>query len=89
MPTKEWVSEFEGTTIKVVNTWLGGAKLYINGDCRDTNNDLTATKDTAILSARIEQGKPESPLVEIFIKAILTTKAKIVVNGKQIGGDVF
>lgn len=86
---KEWVAEFQGHQIRVTNAWVGGAKLYIDGDCRDSNHERIVRANTPVLSAHIEHGKTDSPLVEVFIKAILTVKAKICVNGKQIAGDVF
>lgn len=90
MPKKEWVAKHNGSEIRVTNTWTGGTKLYIDGDCRDTNNDMLAfSRKTPMLSARVTTANSEPFLVEVYIKALLTVKAKICVNGKQIGGDVF
>jgi hypothetical protein len=41
------------------------------------------------LSARVTTTNNEQFLVEVYIKALVTVKAKICVDGKQIGGDVF
>ena len=88
MPQKEWVAEVQGHSIRVSNSWTGGAKLYINGECCDTNNSLFAVSSrTPVLSARLEQGKLDSPLIEVFMKAIFTVKAKICVDGKPVAGD--
>ena len=85
---KEWVADFQGHSIRVTNTWLGGTKLYIDGNCRDTNNDMFAVSSTKVrLTARIDSSNPTSALVEVFFKAILAVNAKICVDGKQIGGD--
>ncbi len=86
---KEWIAEFQGHQIRVINAWLGGAVLYIDGECRDTNNETTISHATPALSARLVQGNVDSPLVEVFVKALLTVKAKICVDGKQIAGDVL
>lgn len=88
MPKKEIVADFKGHQIRVVNTWLGGAKLYIDGDRRDTCNDFIAKSNTPSLSASIEHdGKKE--LIEVYVKAIVTVKIKICANGQQIGGEAF
>ena len=50
---------------------------------------MFASPSTPALSARLEQGKSDSPLVEIFVKAVITVKARICVDGKQIAGDVI
>ena len=90
MPLKEWVARHEGHSIRVTNTWFGGAKLYIDGECRDANTDLFALSAARPrLSARLEPGKPGSGLVEVHFKALLTVQARICVDGKQVGGDVI
>jgi hypothetical protein len=53
MLKKEWVAVHNGCKILATSTWTGGAKLYIDGDCRDTNNDLVASADSPSLSALI------------------------------------
>jgi len=83
--TKEWLTVYKGHKIRVVNTWFSGAKLYVDDECKDTNQQLFSTDATRpILTAKLGD---ES--VEIFMKSILTTKAKICVGGEQVGGDVF
>lgn len=90
MPHKEWIAEVDGHSIRVTNTWLGGAKLYVDGKYRDINkNFFVLSADRALLSARVEPGNSSSPLIEVFFKAIFSIKAKICVDGGQIGGDTF
>jgi hypothetical protein len=90
MPKKEWLAEFNGHQIRVVNTWLGGAKLYIDGDVRDTSaQQITVDKKGPLLSARLPNGDGGGQLVEVFLVAWFTTKAKICIDGKQIAGDVL
>ena len=89
MPHKEWKAEVDGHSIRVTNSWLGGAKLYIDGECRDINNKLLADPNRPALSARLMQENNESPPVEVFVKMIYTVKAKICVTGKQVGGDAI
>lgn len=89
MPEKEWIATHDAHQIRVTNTWLGGTKLYINGQCRDTSNAIFASPGSPTLSARVEPVNGETFLVEVYFKALVTVKAKICIDGKQIGGDVF
>ena len=89
MPQKDWIAVVQGHSIRVSNTWTGGAKLYIDGERRDTNNAQVVSPSGAALSARLELGRADSPLVEVFVKSLFTVKAKICIDGKQVGGDVF
>jgi hypothetical protein len=89
MPNKEWATVHNACKIRVTNAWTGGAKLYIDGDCRDTNNDMFASVSSPALSARVTTADGGSFLVEVFMKALTTVKAKICVNGAQVGGDAF
>ena len=83
---KEWITKYENHTIKVVNTWFAGAKLYIDGECRDSSYSFFEVNSTApLLSVKLS----DSNIIEIYAKAIWTVKIKICLNGEQIGGDVF
>lgn len=88
--TKEWLAVYENHEIRVVNTWFSGTKLYIDGDCRDTNTGLVAMSTARpVLSGSIQASDGQRHRVEVYITALLTTKAKICVNGRQVGGDIF
>jgi hypothetical protein len=39
--------------IKVTNSWLHGAKLYVDGDFRDFDKSLSANGKVALLSANL------------------------------------
>jgi len=82
---KEWITTYENHTIKVVNTWFAGAKLYIDGECRDSDYSFSVNPSFTLLSAKLS----DSNIIEIYAKAIWTVKIKICLNGEQIGGDVF
>ena len=83
---KEWIVQYENHTIRVVNTWFAGAKLYIDGEMRDFCNSLfEVTGSSPVLSAKLS----DNHIIEVYIIAIWSTKAKICLNGKPIGGDVF
>ena len=89
MPQKIWIADVEGHPIRVENSWTGGAKLYVDGECRDTCTRLVASPGSPALSARLKANDLESPLIEVFMKAMFIIRAKICVNGKQVAGDAF
>jgi hypothetical protein len=89
MPQKVWIAEVDGHPIRVENTWTGGTKLYVDGECRDTFNGLVADPGRPSLSARIVAGNSQSPLIEVYLKAVFTVRAKICLDGRQIAGDAF
>jgi hypothetical protein len=68
-----------------VDSW---GKLYVDGNCRDINNALVASPKRPTLSATVA-GKSGEFLVEVYMKSLVTVKAKICVNATQIGGDVL
>lgn len=89
MPVKELIVPYKGKKIRVKNTWFSGAKLYIDGDCRDTTQQLfSANGNKPILSTSIE-AENEKEIIEVFITAILTVKIKIHVNGEFLAGEHF
>ena len=86
MPQKDWFGEVDSHEIRVVNSWTGGTRLYIDGDCRDTNRGLFAPTWTRWLSARLVQNDPKSDLVEVYLVALVNFKVQIRVNGDYVAG---
>ena len=92
---KEWVATHNGCQIRVANSRFGFAKLqklyklYIDGDWRDTNVRKWVSSRSPALSVRVTPASGEPFLVDVYLKARFTVKAKICVDGKQIGGDTF
>ena len=83
---KEIIATYKNHKIRVTNGWFSGAKLYIDGECRDNSSAIIQTnKNSPMLSAKLS----EDDIVEVYGIAIYATKIKICVNGNQIGGDVF
>jgi hypothetical protein len=83
---KEWSFEFENHQIRVTNSWFRGAKLYIDGVLRATNRSLIANPGQPAFTAPLADGK--GPIVEVFFEAVMTVKAKIVIDGKKVSGDL-
>lgn len=89
MPIKEWSAVVNGRNVRVVNSWTSGTRLYIDGECRDRNTGWFAPTKTLWLSAPLTQGAPESGLVQVFVRALFSVKAQIVVAGKAVAGDAI
>jgi len=89
MSMKEWVAVVKGRSIRVVNSWTGGTSLYIDGECRDRNAGWFAPRRKLWLSAHLTQDDPESGLVQVFVKAVFSVKAQIVVAGETVAGDAI
>lgn len=87
---QEWVASFEGRDIRVRNSWNGGIRLFIDDAQVAENRQLFAIdKQRPLLSASVPREGAAPFLVEVFVHALFSVSAKIVVDGKQIGGDVF
>lgn len=87
---QEWVATFEGHELMVRNSWNGGIRLFVDGAQVAENRQLFAIgKGSPLLSASVPRQKGEPFLVEVFAYAIFSVSVKIVVDGKQVGGEVF
>ena len=81
---KEFQFRVKGHDIKVVNSWVRGLKLYVDGDLRDQDSSvLFANGTVALLSANLEEFGileicPISALISIEIDAYLISN-----NSKQ------
>lgn len=84
---KEWTAQVGGHDIRVVNSWTGGTRLYIDGNCRDRNHDLFAPTWKRWLSARMIEGDAHSDLVEVRLIALVHVRVQILVNGQFVAGD--
>jgi hypothetical protein len=62
---KEWEFKAKGHSVKVINGWFFGLKLYVDDECRDTDNSLTANGKIVLLSANLG----ESGILEITPKS--------------------
>jgi len=53
---KEWKFNANNHANRVANSWFGGIKLYVDGDCRDTDTSFLVFAKTVLLSARLHDG---------------------------------
>lgn len=68
---KEFEFTVKGHKIKIVNSWFGDAKLYVDGDFRDQNSTFIANGKTALLSAKLA----DLGILEIFpISALISVE---------------
>lgn len=87
---QEWVASFEDREIRVHNSWNGGMRLFIDDEQVAENHQLfSVDKERPLLTASVAREKGAPFLVEIFAHALFWVSVKIVVDGKQIGGEVF
>ncbi|MER6197450.1 hypothetical protein ABT234_08740 [Streptomyces sp. NPDC001586] len=96
---QEWLGEFLGCRIAVVNSMgvglmtLGSiplpkfsshAKLYLDGVCVDTNPALLTSRRTAMLRGRVEQ-EGHNHVVEAFLfDKGLGVGCRVLVDGQEI-----
>ena len=81
-----WDCKYKGHTIRIENR-CSEAKLYLDGDCRDTHRGLFSSPT---LSASITDSSGAKDVIEATGKQTLTgIKFSFSVNGKWVGGDAF
>ena len=93
MFTKEWEADFKGHRIVATNSWgrfgfSTSAKLYIDGECVDTNTDSFAlsAKRSLLRGRLVLDGR--NHVVEVFAKSgLLRILAKICVDGQMVAGN--
>jgi hypothetical protein len=87
---QEWHAEYEGHDIMVRNSWTKGLKLYVDDDLVAEDTRMLAIDGSKpIMSATFapKEGKPFT--IDVVARAFINVRIKILVNGKQIGGDQF
>ncbi len=89
LTSTEWTCEHQGHLIRVVHSWFAGAKLYVDGERRDTSIDLFCVDDTRpLLSCALVKPGGDRSIVEVYLVAPVRTRAMICVDGTRVGGDL-
>ena len=87
---KEWSAEHGGHEIRVKIDKRWNAELYIDGELRDTtppDKRYAVARGEIWLSTELSD---TGDIVDIRFKSgLFTVKTKILVDKKQIGGDIF
>ncbi len=89
MPKKIIHAQLGGDRLRVENTWLFGAKLFLNDQLIASNRDLFALdKSRPLMSAEACVNGIESR-IDVIMWAIFTVKIQIRVNGDMLAGEEF
>jgi len=82
---KTWHFEVKGHSIKVVNSWLHGVKLYVDGDFRDHDRSFFAFGGEVMLSANLG----EDGVLEIEPRAFFTVEIDVYLSKDSQRQPVF
>lgn len=87
---KDWHAEYHGHDILVRNSWNQGLKVFVDGKQVAENKQIFAVDaGTPFISVTVTpKGEPGFD-IDIVVRAFVHTRVKILVDGKQIGGDQF
>ncbi|WP_163936235.1 hypothetical protein [Paraferrimonas sp. SM1919] len=66
----------KGHSVKITNSWFSGAKLYVDGDLRDTDRTFLALQSKPLLSANLGEAgileiNPLSKAITVEMDAFL------------------
>ena len=82
---KQWIIERSGSTIRFVNSWFSGAKLYIDGELKDFDKSMMVSSKYAFLSGSFQNNSGQREIVEVFTKSkLLSVGFLITSNGEEI-----
>lgn len=80
-----WEFEAGGLPCRVVNEWRSGARLLVEDVVVAENNRLHAFQDkTPALSAVVTDGFGRPIKIEVYVRAVLTVKINVSVDGKRL-----
>ncbi|MDP5460487.1 hypothetical protein [Alishewanella sp. SMS8] len=82
---KTWSFKVKGHSIKVVNTWFHGMKLYIDGDLRDHDSSFLAFGNEVLMFANLG----EEGIIEIIPRAFLTVEVDAFLSKDDESVPVF
>jgi hypothetical protein len=82
---KEFKFNVKGHKVRITNSWLHGAKLYVDGDFRDFDKSLTANGKVALLSANFG----EFGILEVFPSALFTVEMDAYLISGNVKQHVF
>ncbi len=89
MPKKQIFTRYKDHDIRVDNTWLSGARLYVNNKCVDEAEQLLALNPAESLLNTTITTDEGIETIEVFFLALFTTKIQIHANGQLIAGENF
>jgi signal transduction histidine kinase len=88
-PSRTWTAEVDGLSIRVVDSWFGGAELWINGDLHGTYTSVwSLPPDEPVLSATVRGASGREHVIEVLLQAwSFNIRAAILVDGARVAGD--
>lgn len=89
-PKRQWAAEWHGHQIRVVDSWFGGAELFVDNELRDTYGGVFALPDGPVLQALIDDPVHGEGRVAVYLQPwSFHVRAAIEVSGQRIGGDAI
>jgi hypothetical protein len=80
-----WTIKRSGSEIRLLNSWLGGSKLYIDGDLKDFNQSKLASSRHVFMSGSFINASGEREVIEVFAKSkLISVGFLITANGEEI-----
>ena len=82
---KQWKVERSGSTIRLVNSWFDGSKLYIDGDLKDSDQSKLSNAKYPLLSGSFVNPDGLREVIEVYAKfSLFTVEFVMTSNGEEI-----
>jgi len=90
-PRKQWSAHHDGRDIRVVDSWFGGAELFVDDALRATFTQCWKLPPEEPVMTAFARGNSGAPLkVDVVLQAwSFSIRAAIFVNGSRIAGDAI
>ena len=75
-----WIANYENNTIKIINTWFSGEKLYVNDLLQDKKFGAISSN----LTGHIINSKNEKDLIKATIFGWYKTDCILFINDKEV-----
>ena len=75
-----WTSTYENNTIKIINTWFSGEKLYVNNELQDKKFGAISSN----LTGHIINFKNEKELIKATIFGWYKAECILFINDKEV-----
>jgi signal transduction histidine kinase len=90
-PRKQWSTRHDGRDIRVVDSWFGGAELFVDDTLRATFTQCWKLPPEEPVMTAFARGSSGAPLkIDVVLQAwSFSIRAAILVNGSRIAGDAI
>ena len=84
-PRDEWAFEVDGLRGRILNEWRCGATLFVHDTILAHSNKLFEVAGRkAVLSATATDSQGTARKIDVFVRAIVSVKIRVEVNGSPI-----